>query len=155
MKAKNLVFSLITVVAIVLVSCNMGNVYKVTVVKNEGHDNFIGRHKAIVVTQSGDSVEAIIPEGLFFENKLPFSAIMIKNEQGKYGLIKDSIPNVYDVIVKEKVADPLLAGNKVVVETKSGMLLECYIAEELLLKNKIPFSAKMTKSEIGRFGFVQ
>jgi hypothetical protein len=144
---KNSVLCLIAVIMMAFVSCNVGNVYKVTVVKNEGHDNYIGRSKAVVVTQSGDSVEAIIPESLFFDNKLPFSATMIKNEQGKYGLIKDSIVNVHDVIVKEKVTDLLLAGNKVIVETKSGMLLECYITEELLLKNKLPFSAKMTNEE--------
>jgi len=148
---------LVAVIAMAVVSCNQGSIYKVTVVKNQGFSNLIGGNRVIVITQNGDSTEAIISEGLLFNKKLPFSAIMEKNEIARYGFIKDSTENnVFEVIIKEKaVNDLLLGGNKVIATTKSGMLVECFITEELLLKNKLPFSAKMTKNENGRYGFIQ
>ncbi len=130
--------------------------YKVTVVSNEGFDQLVGHYKVIAVTESGDSVTSIISEGLLFNNTIPFQAEMKKNQIARYGRIDDSSSNnMFEVtVIGQAERDFAMGGHKVVVKTKSGMEVDCHIKNEVLLKNKIPFSTLMKKNEIARFGFI-
>lgn len=155
---KKLIICLVVIVTVALSACNStGTSYEVTVVKNEGFDQILGWNKAVVVTENGDSIEVLIDEALLLNNKLPFTAMMGKNELGRFGYVKDSTStSMFDVTVIRKADNnPLISGNRVFVTTKSGMLVESFISEEILLENQIPFPAKMDKGQTQRFGSIK
>lgn len=150
---ENILKYLFALLAIAMTACQRGQ-HEVRVVKYNGTD-LLGGHMVTVVTASGDTVMATIDESTLFETKIPFSATMVKDEiEGKGHINAITKKSKFEVTVIGK-APSISIGTKVLVVTKSGMSVECDIAEEIILNNRFPFYAVMEKEQIERFGWIR